>query len=133
MRPIVVPFSTRKQQQLMDKQCIFCKIGAGQIPATIVYQNEDVVAFRDMHPQARDHVLLIPRQHIVSMAELTHEHGSLLVSVYGAAQTVAKGLGIDQSGYRLVTNVGPDSGQTVFHLHFHLLGGEQLGLFGRPA
>ena len=94
----------------MDPNCIFCKIVAGQIPATLVFQDEDVVAFRDLHPQAKDHILIIPRQHIVSMAELTQEHGPLLV----------------------VTNVGPDSGQSVFHLHFHLLGGEQLGLFGKP-
>ena len=116
----------------MDENCLFCKIAAGQIPATIVYQDENVVAFRDLHPQAKDHILLIPREHIVSMAELTKEHGPLLASIYIAAQKVAHQLGIEQSGYRIVTNVGKDSGQTVFHLHFHLLGGEQLGLFGRP-
>ncbi len=116
----------------MDEQCVFCKIIAGQIPAIMLYQNEDVVAFRDLHPQAKDHILLIPRLHLMSMAELTTEHGPLLVNIYQAAQNVAKKLGIDQSGYRLVTNVGPDAGQSVFHLHFHLLGGEPLGLFGRP-
>jgi len=117
----------------MDENCIFCKIAAGQIPATIVYQDENVVAFRDLHPQAKDHILLIPRQHIISMAELTQEHGPVLADIYLAAQTIARQLGIDKSGYRIVTNVGPDSGQTVFHLHFHLLGGEQLGLFGKPT
>ena len=116
----------------MDPNCIFCKIVAGQIPATLVFQDEDVVAFRDLHPQAKDHILIIPRQHIVSMAELTKEHGPLLASIYGAAQTIARQIGIEQSGYRVVANVGPDSGQTIFHLHFHLLGGEQLGLFGKP-
>ncbi len=117
----------------MDSNCIFCKIAAGQIPAALVFQDEDVVAFRDLHPQAKDHILLIPRQHIVSMAELTKEHGPLLASIYIAAQTIARQIGIEQSGYRVVTNVGPDSGQSVFHLHFHLLGGEQLGLFGKPT
>lgn len=117
----------------MDPNCIFCKIAAGQIPATLIFQDEDVVAFRDLHPQAKDHILLIPRQHIVSMAELTKEHGPLLASMYIAAQTIARQIGIEQSGYRVVTNVGPDSGQSVFHLHFHLLGGEQLGLFGKPG
>ena len=116
----------------MDENCLFCKIAAGQIPATIVYQDENVVAYRDLHPQAEDHILLIPREHIVSMAELTKEHGPLLANIYIAAQKVARQLGIEQSGYRIVTNVGRDSGQTVFHLHFHLLGGEPLGLFGRP-
>ena len=116
----------------MDPNCIFCKIAAGQIPATLVLQDEDVVAFRDLHPQAKDHILIIPRQHLVSMTELTKEHGPLLANIYLAAQTIARQLGIEQSGYRVVTNVGPDSGQTVFHLHFHLLGGEQLGLFGKP-
>ncbi|GAC1398425.1 MAG: histidine triad nucleotide-binding protein [Ktedonobacteraceae bacterium] len=116
----------------MDPNCIFCKIVAGQIPTTLVYQDEDIVAFRDLHPQAKEHILIIPRQHIVSMIELTKEHGPLLASIYLAAQTIAHQLGIEQSGYRVVTNVGSDSGQTVFHLHFHLLGGEQLGLFGKP-
>ncbi len=117
----------------MDPNCIFCKIVARQIPATLVFQDEDVIAFRDLHPQAKDHILLIPRQHIVSMAELTKEHGPLLANMYIAAQTIARQIGIEQSGYRVVTNVGPDSGQSVFHLHFHLLGGEQLGLFGKPT
>lgn len=116
----------------MDPNCIFCKIAAGQIPATLVFEDKDVVAFRDLHPQAKDHILIIPRQHIVSMDEITQEHGPLLASIYGAAQTIAQQIGIKQSGYRVVTNVGPDSGQSVFHLHFHLLGGEQLGLFGKP-
>ena len=116
----------------MDPNCIFCKIAANQIPATLIFDDKDVVAFRDLHPQAKDHILIIPRQHIVSMAELTQEHGPLLASVYAAAQTIARQVGIERSGYRVVTNVGPDSGQSVFHLHFHLLGGEQLGLFGKP-
>jgi len=109
------------------EDCIFCKIAAGQIPATIVYQDADVVAFRDLHPQAPQHVLVILRRHIASSTDLTKADGPLLASIYTAAQKIATDLGIDQSGYRFVTNVGPDSGQAVFHLHFHLLGGRKLG------
>lgn len=114
----------------VDENCLFCKIIAGQIPSSAVYQDEQVFAFNDIHPQAKDHVLIIPRDHIVSMVELSHEDGPLLAHIYMVAQKLAQDLGIQQSGYRVVANVGPDSGQTVFHLHFHLLGGEQLGLFG---
>lgn len=113
-----------------DPNCLFCKIIAGQIPSTVVYQDEQVFAFRDIHPQAKQHILLIPRQHIVSMAELSHEDGPLLAHIYAVALKIAQEQGFAQSGYRVVTNVGPDSGQAVFHLHFHVLGGEQLGLFG---
>ncbi len=112
------------------ENCLFCKIAAGQIPSTVVYQDEQVFAFRDIHPQAKQHTLIIPRDHIVSMAEISHEDGPLLAHIYAVALKIAQEQGIDQSGYRVVTNVGPDSGQTVFHLHFHLLGGEQMGLFG---
>lgn len=112
------------------ENCLFCRIVSGQISSTLVYQDEQVVAFRDIHPQARQHILIIPCQHIVSMVELSHNDGPLLVHIYATALKIAQDLGFAQTGYRVVTNVGPDSGQTVFHLHFHLLGGEQLGLFG---
>jgi histidine triad (HIT) family protein len=115
-----------------DPNCLFCKIVAGQIPSTIVYQDQDIVAFDDIHPQAKQHVLIVPRRHIPSAAAITIEDGSLLAQLFIAAQKIARDLNIDQTGYRLVTNIGPHSGQAVFHLHFHLLGGEQLGLFGRP-
>ena len=113
-----------------DANCLFCKIIAGQIPSTVVYQDDQVFAFRDIHPQAKQHILLVPRLHIVSMAELSHEHGPLLAHIYEVVLKIAQDQGFAQSGYRVVTNVGPDSGQAVFHLHFHVLGGEQLGLFG---
>ncbi len=109
------------------ENCIFCKIASGEIPATIVYQDEDVVVFRDLHPQAPQHVLLIPRRHIASSTDLTEEDGPLLAHIYTTAKKVAQQLGVDQSGYRVITNVGPDAGQSVFHLHFHLLGGRELG------
>src|SRR2546421_8185396 len=105
--------------------CLFCKIAEGQIPSKIVYQDEDVVAFEDINPQAPHHILLIPRRHIPSMADLTEEDGTLLVRLFMVAAKLAHKLGVDESGYRFVTNVGPDAGQSVFHLHFHLLGGRK--------
>ena len=107
------------------EDCLFCKIVAGQIPATIVYQDEEVVAFKDINPQAPQHILLIPKRHIPSMAELTLEDGPLLASLFTTASKLAHDLKLEQ-GYRFVTNVGPHAGQSVFHLHFHLLGGRPM-------
>src|SRR5579875_1720637 len=104
------------------ENCLFCKIAGGQIPAKIVYQDENVVAFEDINPQAPHHILLIPRQHISSMAELTPEDGPVLVDLFTTASKLAQDMGLGERGYRFVTNVGPDAGQSVFHLHLHLLG-----------
>ncbi|HTI14942.1 MAG TPA: histidine triad nucleotide-binding protein [Dictyobacter sp.] len=110
------------------EDCLFCKIAAGQIPATVVYQDDDVFAFRDINPQAPHHILFIPKQHIAtSMADLRLEDSETLAKIFAAAKKIAHELGLE-NGYRFVTNVGPDSGQSVFHLHFHLLGGHQLQL-----
>ena len=109
------------------ENCLFCKIATGTIPSKIVYQDEDVVAFEDINPQAPKHILLIPRQHIASIADLTLNDGPILAKLFITAQKLAHDLGIDESGYRFLTNVGPDSGQSVFHLHFHLLGGRKFG------
>src|SRR5215831_7430889 len=109
------------------ENCLFCKIAAGEIPSNIVYQDQEVVAFVDINPQAPHHVLLIPRQHIASMSDLTLEDGPILAKLFITARELAHQMGIDESGYRFLTNVGPDSGQSVFHLHFHLLGGRRLG------
>ena len=109
------------------ENCLFCKIAAGTIPSKIVYQDQDVVAFEDINPQAPHHILLIPRRHIASMAELTIEDGLVLVALFTTAARLARELGIAESGYRFVANVGPDAGQSVFHLHFHLLGGRKMG------
>ncbi len=109
------------------ENCLFCKIAAGQIPSKIVYQDEDVVAFEDINPQAPHHVLIIPRRHIASIPDLTLEDGPVLARIFMTAAKLAHDMGIDESGYRFVTNVGPDAGQSVFHLHFHLLGGRRLG------
>jgi len=103
--------------------CIFCKIAAKELPAEIVHATDKVVAFRDANPKAPTHILLIPVDHIESAAALADGHGNLLAEIFQAAAHLAQTEGIDRSGWRLVTNVGPDAGQSVAHLHFHLLGG----------
>jgi histidine triad (HIT) family protein len=109
------------------ENCLFCKIATGAIPSKIAYQDEDVVAFEDINPQAPKHILLIPRQHIASIDDLTLNDGPILAKLFITAQKLAHDMGIDESGYRFLTNVGPDAGQSVFHLHFHLLGGRKFG------
>jgi histidine triad (HIT) family protein len=111
----------------MQENCLFCKIAAGQIAAKIVYQDEDVVAFEDINPQAPHHILIIPRRHIPSVEDLKPDDGPVLVRIFTTAVKLAHDMGFDEGGYRIVTNVGPDAGQSVFHLHFHLLGGRKLG------
>lgn len=111
----------------MDSSCIFCRIAAREIPSEIVRESDRVVAFRDTNPQAPTHILLIPKEHVVSVAELGDDHGDLLTDIVQAANQLARAEGIADEGWRLVTNVGPDAGQTVFHLHFHLLGGRSMG------
>ena len=106
--------------------CIFCKIAQKEIPSTIVYEDEDVIAFNDLNPEAPVHVLVIPKKHIASANELTEENAGFISHVYVTAAKIAKELGIDESGYRIVNNCGADGGQTVFHIHFHLLGGKKL-------
>jgi histidine triad (HIT) family protein len=109
------------------ENCLFCKIAAGQIPSKIVYQDQDVVAFEDINPQAPHHVLVIPRRHITSMSDLTLDDGPVLAHLFMTAAKLAQDMDIAESGYRFLTNVGPNAGQSVFHLHFHLLGGRRLG------
>lgn len=111
----------------MDSACLFCRIAAREVPAEIVRESDRLVAFRDVNPQAPTHVLLIPKEHIVSVAELDDAHGDLLVDIVQAATQLARAEGIADGGWRLVSNVGPDAGQSVFHLHFHLLGGREMG------
>ena len=112
---------------MTDGSCIFCKIAAREIPAEIVRESDRVVAFRDTNPQAPTHLLLIPKEHIPSLADVGDGHGDLLADIAQAATQLAHAEGIAESGWRLVTNVGPGAGQTVFHLHFHLLGGRGMG------
>lgn len=106
--------------------CLFCSIAAGDIPATLVHQDDAVVAFRDINPQAPTHILVIPREHIASAAELTAAQDPLWARLLHVSQQLAVSEGIAQTGYRIVTNVGRDGGQTVNHLHLHLLGGRPM-------
>jgi len=107
--------------------CLFCKIVEGTIPSTKVYEDEYVYAFKDIQPQAPVHLLVIPKKHIASLNEAEPGDAELLGRVALAAQRVAKEAGLGDSGYRVLTNVGKDGGQVVFHIHFHVLGGEKLG------
>lgn len=111
------------------ENCLFCKIIEKQIPAKILSENESCLAFADLHPQAPQHILFIPKKHITSMAELTAEDGAMLGQLFEAAAQLAKELGLadPERGYRFLTNSGPDAGQSVHHLHFHLLGGRPFG------
>ncbi|MBF6592078.1 MAG: histidine triad nucleotide-binding protein [Ktedonobacterales bacterium] len=109
------------------RRCLFCGIAAGTVPSQQVYSDELVMAFRDLHPQAPLHVLVIPRAHIAGINAPEAEDGTLLAALVRAANVVARQAGIAESGYRLVWNVGPHAGQSVFHLHLHVLGGRALG------
>jgi len=104
--------------------CLFCRIAAGEIPSDRVFEDEQVIVFRDINPRAPTHVLAIPRRHLDSAADLTDADGDLLAALFSAMRSVAESAGL--SGYRIVSNVGAESGQSVFHLHFHLLGGRPM-------
>jgi histidine triad (HIT) family protein len=110
-----------------EPDCLFCRILKGDIPATIIYRNEHVAAFRDISPVAPQHVLIIPVRHIASLNDLVPEDEEIAGHILLAAGTVAGILGIRESGYRLVFNSGPDALQSVFHIHGHLIGGKEMG------
>jgi len=110
----------------MAEECIFCRIVTGEIPSDIVYQDEDFLAFRDISPQAPTHVLVIPKTHIASLAELIEGQQELAGRLIILSKNLAEKGGIAKSGYRLVINCGPDGGQLVSHLHLHLIGGRRL-------
>lgn len=106
--------------------CLFCKIATKQIPAKIVYEDEKVVAFRDINPQAPVHLLVIPKQHLTTLNDVQAEHAALVGYMIVSAQRLAEAEGIADSGYRLVMNCNSDGGQTVYHIHLHLLGGRSM-------
>ena len=108
------------------QDCIFCKIIAKEIPSQSVYEDDHVYAFRDITPQAPVHILVVPKEHVDSAAELTSENSNLAAKCYEAIAKIARSENL-RGGFRVITNVGPDGGQTVMHLHFHLLGGKPLG------
>jgi histidine triad (HIT) family protein len=107
----------------VEPTCLFCRIVAGELPSTRVHEDDSVLAIRDIAPRAPTHVLLMPKAHIPSAADLTAAHGELLGRIFSVGADLARELGIAEAGYRIVTNVGTWGGQTVDHLHFHLMGG----------
>ena len=107
-----------------EPDCLFCRIAAGEIPSEIVLADDEVVVFRDISPKAPTHLLAIPRRHMASVAEIGEADGAVLAALFSALRKVAADAGV--SSYRIVTNVGADAGQSVFHLHFHLLAGRTM-------
>ena len=107
--------------------CIFCKIINKEIPSAIVYEDEGILAFRDINPMAPVHVLVIPKKHISSLNEIEKEDEAIIGKIYTVIKEIAKKEGIAEKGYRVVANCGKDGGQEVGHLHFHILGGKKLG------
>lgn len=107
--------------------CIFCKIVAGEIPSTKVYEDDSILAFRDINPEAPVHVLVIPKTHIGSADEITGETGDIVAHIFECIPKIAKAEGL-VNGYRIITNIGEDGGQSVHHMHFHILGGKKLPL-----
>lgn len=110
----------------MNSSCIFCRIAAGEIPAKVAHEDDRTFAFHDIDPRAPIHVLIIPREHVASVNDLTKDNAGVLADMYLAAKHLAAELGVADSGYRLVMNNGADAGQTVGHIHLHLLGGRDL-------
>ena len=112
---------------MTNEDCLFCRIAAGEVRADIVYQDDLVLAFTDINPKAPTHLLVIPRKHIESAKDLTEEDGPMLGRLFATAAQLARDAGISERGFRLVTNSGAGAGQSVFHIHFHLMGGRQMG------
>lgn len=112
---------------MSDSDCLFCKIVSGDIDATIVHENDAVIAFRDINPQAPTHVLIVPRRHVATINDLEDDHTGVVGALFLAAKRIAADEGIDESGYRVTMNCGEGAGQSVFHIHLHLLGGRPFG------
>ena len=112
---------------MSDPDCLFCKICDGDIPADIVMQTDDMVAFRDINPQAPTHILIIPKQHIATVNDLRDEDHTIVGKLFVAARDIARDEGISEAGYRVTMNCNKAAGQTVFHIHLHLLGGRDFG------
>lgn len=109
------------------EDCIFCKIIKGEIPSEKVYEDDEILAFKDIQPTAPIHILIIPKKHITNLMEVAPEDSKLMGKIVEAMQKVSKQFGVDEKGFRIISNCGPDSGQEVMHLHFHLLAGRKMG------
>lgn len=110
--------------------CIFCQIVRGEIPSSKVYEDDRIMAFWDINKQVPVHILVIPKRHLRSVMELGLADGELLTQIFAAIRAIAKEQGVSETGFRVLSNSGPDSGQMVDHLHFHILGGRKLGALG---
>ncbi len=108
------------------ENCVFCKIIKGEIPSEKVYEDDEILAFKDINPVAPIHILVIPKKHIKTLLEVTEEDSKLIAKIYMAINKIAKDLGIEKDGFRVVANCGRDSGQEVMHIHFHMLAGKKL-------
>lgn len=115
---------------MSETDCIFCKIASGEVPATKIFEDDDLVAFEDIKPAAPVHFLVIPKRHVSTLNDLEEESSSLLGKMMLAAVRLAKMKGVDESGFRQVINCNPEGGQVVYHLHLHILGGRQMGPMG---
>ncbi|WP_456396913.1 histidine triad nucleotide-binding protein [Desulfurobacterium sp.] len=109
------------------KMCIFCKIVNKEIPAKVVYEDDKVIAFHDINPQAPIHILIIPKEHIPTVNDLEENHKELIGHIFLVAKKLAKELGVDERGYRILVNCNSDGGQEIYHIHFHLFAGKPLG------
>ena len=107
--------------------CVFCKILKGEIPSEKVYEDEDVIAFKDINPVTPIHILVIPKKHIATLLDVTEEDSHLISKIFVAINKIAKQSGIEKNGFRIVANCGKDSGQEVMHIHFQLLAGQKMG------
>jgi histidine triad (HIT) family protein len=112
---------------MSEQDCLFCKILNGDIPADIIYESDSAIAFRDVNPQAPTHVLVIPRKHVATINDLNEEDQEIVGSLYLAAKDIARAEGLSDEGYRAVMNCNEGAGQSVFHIHLHVLGGRALG------
>ena len=108
------------------ENCLFCRIALGELPSKMAYEDDQVIAFRDIHPAAPVHVLICPRKHIATLNDVAEEDASLLVHMFEVARKIAEQFGVAQKGYRTTFNVNAEAGQTVFHLHLHVIGGRRL-------
>lgn len=108
------------------ENCVFCKIIKGEIPSEKVYEDDEIFAFKDINPVAPIHILVIPKKHIETLLEVTEEDSKLIAKIYMAINKIAKDLGIEKDGFRVVANCGRDSGQEAMHIHFHMLAGKKL-------
>jgi histidine triad (HIT) family protein len=128
MRSYFIYLTSRLSRMVYDMsdECIFCKIVSKQVKATIVYQDEQVTAFRDSHPVAPTHILLVPNKHIDSVGTLKAQDEQIVGHIFTVARRLAEQEGISNGGFRMITNTGSHGGQTVFHLHVHLIGGQRM-------